>query len=292
MTDRIIAIVLSSLAASGVLASSAHGPKVERDYDPAPPAPASQSKTAAHAKSEGCMSCHTTTDSKTMHQSPGVVLGCTDCHGGDASVVFREGGDERAVLERAHVLPQYPEDWNFPDSHNPEISYTLLNRESKEFVRFVNPSDLRVANEACGACHKPIIQAAKRSLMATSAMFFGAATYANNILPFKKYLLGEAYTPEGEPSAITGPPLKNPDDAWREHGVLPVRIRCLPGSRYHRAIFFACSSAVAVTLRTCFRRPGCRTRSARSSASKNQAGPIFGNRIGVPERAVVSPCRC
>jgi hypothetical protein len=151
-----------------------------------------------------------------------VVLGCTDCHGGDASVVFHPGEDTRHVLEQAHVLPRYPGDWNFPASANPQISYTLLNREAPEFVRFVNPSDLRVAELACGACHLEIVQAAKRSLMATGAMLFGAATYANNILPFKNYILGEAYTPDGEPSAIMGPPLKDAARAQQDHGVLSV----------------------------------------------------------------------
>ncbi|MEX2366108.1 MAG: hypothetical protein WD601_05845, partial [Pseudohongiellaceae bacterium] len=155
-----------------------------------------------------------------------MILGCTDCHGGDARVVFNAGDDELEVLKRAHVLPNYPSDWHFPSSRNPEISYTLLNREAKEFVRFVNPSDLRVAEDACGACHLETVQAAKRSIMATGAMLFGAASYANNILPYKKYILGEAYTPDGEASTIVGPPIKafglDPDVAWEQLGILPV----------------------------------------------------------------------
>ena len=173
----------------------------------------------------GCMSCHTDTDSLSMHASPGVILGCTDCHGGNADVFAHEGAehsDYDHAMEEAHVLPSYPEDWNFPHSRNPEVSYALLNKEAKEFVRFVNPSDLRVAKEACGACHLEIVQAAKRSIMATGAMLFGAATYANNVLPFKNYILGEAYTPDGEPSAIKGPPLKDAAKAQKEYGVLPM----------------------------------------------------------------------
>ena len=79
----------------------------------------------------------------------------------------------------------------------PKQSYTLLNREAPEFVRFVNPSDYRVAREACGACHMELIEAAERSLMATGAMFWAAAAYNNGILPFKNYILGEAYTRDG-----------------------------------------------------------------------------------------------
>ena len=95
---------------------------------------------------------------------------------------------------RAAALPK---SWNWPSSAKPERTYTLLNRESPEFMRFINPGDLRAAREACGACHLPIIQAAERSLMATSAMLWGGAAYNNGILPYKRYILGEAYTRDG-----------------------------------------------------------------------------------------------
>jgi len=204
------------------IGSSANGPYVERLYDAIPAAPRTQSVALANEKSAGCLSCHMDTDSKSMHESPGVILGCIDCHGGNADVFFHEGEDELHVLEEAHVLPSYPSDWNFPNSANPSGSYTLLNREAKEFVRFVNPSDLRVAEDACGACHLSTVQAAKRSIMASGALFYGAASYANGILPFKKYILGEAYDEDGGANAIQGPPLANPDKAWEEHGVLPI----------------------------------------------------------------------
>ena len=59
---------------------------VERVYDEMMPAPRAQSYAAAIEKSAGCQSCHSKTDSMTMHENPGVILGCTDCHGGNASV--------------------------------------------------------------------------------------------------------------------------------------------------------------------------------------------------------------
>ncbi|MBV1876902.1 MAG: hypothetical protein KUG79_04595 [Pseudomonadales bacterium] len=215
-------IFVGLLAVSGVaLASSSHV-HVERHYDEIPPAPKSQSVAQAEQKSQGCMSCHTETDSLSMHQSEGVILGCVDCHGGNADIFFKSGMDHDQALEEAHVLPSYPEDWHFPNSANPEASYALLNREAKEFVRFVNPSDLRVAQESCGACHLEIVQAAKRSIMASGALLFGAASYANNVLPFKKYILGEAYDPDGGANAIQGPPLKDPEQAWIDKGILPI----------------------------------------------------------------------
>ena len=217
------------------LGSSANGPYVERLYDAIPAAPRTQSVALANEKSAGCLSCHMDTDSKSMHESPGVILGCIDCHGGNADVFFHEGEDELHALEEAHVLPSYPSDWNFPNSANPSGSYTLLNREAKEFVRFVNPSDLRVAEDACGACHLSTVQAAKRSIMASGALFYGAASYANGILPFKKYILGEAYDEDGGANAIQGPPLANPDKAWEEHGVLPILYLSKRGSSEMRS---------------------------------------------------------
>mgnify|MGYP003873460221 CR=1 FL=1 len=113
-------------------------------------------------------------------------------------------------MARAHILPRYPAEWDSPRSRNPERTYTLLNRESREFIRFVNPSDFRVAELACGACHQDTIEKSARSMHATGAMLWGGASYNNGILPFKNYVLGEAYTTDGQPAAIRGPEV--PDD--------------------------------------------------------------------------------
>ena len=192
-----------------------------------PAAPERQTQKDADLKSTGCVSCHTSTDKHTMHANPGVVLGCTDCHGGDVNVVkpkdaVYKGKDDAqysAAMHRAHVSPTYPKAWNYPASANPESSYTLLNRENKDFVRFINPGDLRVAREACGACHLETVQAVERSLMSTSAMLWGGASYNNGILPYKRYILGESYTPDG-----VGAKIKNPvpvNEHMIKMGILP-----------------------------------------------------------------------
>ena len=103
------------------------------------------------------------------------------------------------------MLPKYPDSWHFPSSANPNRSYALLNKESPEFIKFVNPSDYRIAREACGACHIQAIESAERSIMATGAMLWGGASYNNGILPFKNYLLGEAYTRDGKPARVVSP---------------------------------------------------------------------------------------
>ncbi len=196
---------------------------VRRTYAATPPAPERQTAQDALAKSLGCVSCHTATDHTTMHVNIGVVLGCTDCHGGDAKVVKLQtaapkDASYRVATDSAHVLPRFPKAWNFPSSANPERSYTLLNREAPEFVRFINPGDYRVARDSCGACHLSIIQAAERSLMSTSAMLWGGASYNNGILPFKRYLIGEAYTAKGEPATMVNP--VPPTPFMTEKGIL------------------------------------------------------------------------
>ncbi|MEL7184869.1 MAG: hypothetical protein AAFN50_00365 [Pseudomonadota bacterium] len=206
------------------IAGAAEGEK-PRDvtYVTHPPAPEKQTQVEADAKSVGCVSCHTDSDSKSMHQSSAVVLGCTDCHGGDPTVmspaVVAAQQAHDVARDQAHVQPMYPETWHYPSSANPKQSYALLNKESREFVRFVNPSDYRVASEACGACHQPIIDANIRSLMATGAMLWGGASYNNGILPYKNYILGEGYTPDGEAATVTGTNV-SPEDA-EKYGIRP-----------------------------------------------------------------------
>ncbi len=232
-----ITLLLIALAPAAVLASGATE-MVERTYVTAPDAPAFQSWDEANTKSEGCVSCHTDSDRKTMHASEAVVLGCTDCHGGNAGVHLPSGeslpspselaarsysASYKTAMDSAHVLPRFPD--QFPTSANPQRSYTHLMKESPEFTRFINPGDLRVAREACGACHLPIIQANERSLMANNAMFWGAGAYNNGILPQKHSMLGEAYTRDGEPAAMTN---GVPNDANMDaHGILP-KIAPLP----------------------------------------------------------------
>ncbi len=231
---RHLALILASIAFAGMLFVSqtmaADKEKaVKRDYSRviAPPAPARQSIAEMDAKSEGCLTCHVKTDAPTMHVTPAVRLGCTDCHGGDVSVrgnpeLPHDHPEYVAARDQAHVLPKYPDSWHWPSSANPERSYALLNKESPEFVKFVNPSDYRVAREACGACHIQVIEAAERSIMASGAMLWGGASYNNGILPFKNYLLGEAYTRDGKAAKITTPgdPPGTLTDRQRDRGAL------------------------------------------------------------------------
>ena len=162
--------------------------------DPADPFPlppellgvnlAGQTAQQAALKSHGCVSCHKGVGD--MHRSPNVHLGCTDCHGGDAEALTKHG---------AHVHPHEPEAW--PSSANPVRSYTLLNHESPEFVRFVNPGDLRVAHIACGGCHSSIVLQVRKSMMTHGCMLWQAALYNNGAVPHKQARFGESYSMHG-----------------------------------------------------------------------------------------------
>ncbi|HUP97991.1 MAG TPA: hypothetical protein VM073_08620, partial [Usitatibacter sp.] len=165
-----------------------------------------QTAEQALAKSHGCVQCHK--NAHDPHYRESFHLGCTDCHCGDAHARTKEA---------AQVHPRFPDAWK--SSANPVRSYALLNHESPEFIRFVNPGDLRVVREACGACHLPVIHATERSLMATSAMLWGGAAYNNGILPYKRYILGEVYTRDGQGASIANP--IKPDPFLASKGILP-----------------------------------------------------------------------
>ncbi|MGX7926829.1 hypothetical protein ACWPMX_09705 [Tsuneonella sp. HG094] len=229
--DRLLALFAALVLICGIgwqTSFAAEGEKpVKRNYPVYPAAPLTQTIEQMADKSDGCTTCHVASDAPTMHTTPAVRLGCTDCHGGDAAVVgnpelARDDPAYVAARDKAHVLPTYPASWHFPSSANPKASFALLNKEAPEFVRFVNPSDYRVAREACGACHMPVIEAAERSLMASGAMLWGGASYNNGIVPYKNYIFGEAFTRTGEPAKIESPgtPAGTVTDRQKARGAL------------------------------------------------------------------------
>ncbi|NDE02678.1 MAG: hypothetical protein EBZ91_13285, partial [Gammaproteobacteria bacterium] len=139
----LLALLAGALLVVDGARTSEESKPVARTYRDAPPAPARQTAADADAKSAGCLDCHSATDQPTMHANPGVVLGCTDCHGGDAAVRWSDGSSAgglgvgarsspsyMAARDSAHVLPRYPDAWKFPSSANPERTYALLNKES------------------------------------------------------------------------------------------------------------------------------------------------------------------
>jgi hypothetical protein len=167
-----------------------------------------QSVQDARRKSAGCIECHGGIEE--MHASPYVVLGCTDCHGGDPTPGL--------TMRKAHVAPRNPVFWQ--SSAKPSDSSVLLNHESSEFIRFVNPSDLRVADKACGLCHGDVVSHVGNSMMNHGAMLWGAALYNNGSVPFKNPRYGQAYGPNGEALRLESPIPVTPEMTLL-HGILP-----------------------------------------------------------------------
>ncbi len=166
-----------------------------------------QTKIEAHFKSTGCVVCHQNTHDP--HEKDTVNLGCIDCHGGDANATTKE---------KAHIHPRFPDAWR--SSANPVRSYTLLNHEAPEFIRFVNPGDLRIAHLTCGHCHQDEVMQSRTSMMTHGCMLWGSALYNNGAVPHKQALYGESYSMNGVPQRLqTWPPPSEYE--MKKKGVLP-----------------------------------------------------------------------
>jgi hypothetical protein len=184
-----------------------------------------QSQADVDRKNTGCVSCHVSTDEPSMHPTRTVRLACTDCHGGDITVVAQVGANPKSaeyeqLKKRAHPQPNDPALAN--TSANPPRLYTKWLRESYEYVKFVNPGDLRVAAETCGAngCHAPEVLKVKTSMMTHGGMLWGAALYNNGSFPLKNTHFGESYSSEGVPQSMHTVPPPTPEET-RLKGIVP-----------------------------------------------------------------------
>jgi hypothetical protein len=228
----LVALVALGLVASGGTRSSARAGR----QTPAQtsPTPAPTPTQAEPPKVEGCLSCHA--GSEPMHNTRDgklkddgtdrMSLACTACHGGNPFPRIDEGARGRLhrgdaefdkMMRTAHVAPKYPERWAGKDgkysSANPERTNALLAAESREFVRFVNPGDFRVAEMTCAStgCHTSEVAAARNSMMRHGAMLWGAALYNNGGFPLKDTRFGESYSPEaGTPERMIQLPRPSP----------------------------------------------------------------------------------
>ena len=160
-----------------------------------------------------------------MHATGNVRLGCTDCHGGNPDARIAAGASTSSpeynqVKQEAHPQPRDGQLAN--RSANPERAYTDWLKESPEYVRFVNPGDLRVAQETCGnaRCHAAEVRNVSTSMMASGGMLWGAALYNNGAYPHKDTRFGESYAHDGTPQSLRTTPPPSPDEI-RNKGVLP-----------------------------------------------------------------------
>ncbi len=172
-----------------------------------------------------CLACHDgITD---VH--PYFALACVDCHGGNDVVKLPPVVNirDQALLRQSHVLPLDPSMWwpnGIDDDNDGQVDEqgeffdgralnetdtpfadkrlapraqmdSEMNRDLN-YLRFLNPGDLRVADATCGSrnknaagamvCHAEIVYDVRRSIMADHAGVPAGATYGNAQLPQAK----------------------------------------------------------------------------------------------------------
>ncbi len=180
-----------------------------------------QSPEETARKSAGCVSCHGLTEAPSMHTTGTVQLGCVDCHGGNGDAMRPAGSDMRAYERAKHEAHPKPRNSAYADlSANPVRAYTDWLKEDREYIRFINPGDLRVADETCGNCHAREVRAVQTSMMTHGGMLWQAALYNNGGFPYKNARFGESYSPDGQPQRITMP-VPPSSELTRSKGILP-----------------------------------------------------------------------
>jgi hypothetical protein len=190
-----------------------------------PPALDVKEPTHREAGSRSCLACHIGHDSYSMHQ-PEQEISCADCHGGNPAAAVPAGVAEMSrtapeflrAKNAAHPTPAVPDLWK--TSGNPVASGAASIRETPDYIRFVNPGDLRAAMVSCGACHREQVQKVRTSMMTHGAMLWGAALYNNGAINRKASPFGEFYTVAGEPARVVQQPLPTTRQ-FDQQGILP-----------------------------------------------------------------------
>lgn len=173
----------------------------------------SSASAAAGAATGNCIVCHTGIE--IAHEK--FTLGCAQCHGGNP---------EATTKEEAHVLAlaEIPRDG----------TVLPLDYFDSEYLRFINPSNLRVVKSTCGqsgqglgtACHASYADDVMKSLMATTTGHLVGGAYQQGLVETRQAewgvmpvadLDGDIPIERGAlPSVIQVP---GEDDAWPENSV-------------------------------------------------------------------------
>jgi hypothetical protein len=180
-----------------------------------------ESADEAREASTGCVSCHIGLEHVNMHNEDTVVLGCANCHGGDPNIMIagaKGSAEYKAAEKKAHVEARIAS--NQVRDGRPIRAYTRWIEESPDFVRFINPGDLRIAPQTCGACHQQETRNVKTSMMTHGAMLWEAALYNNGAYPAKNARFGESYDYNGKPVRLRSFPVPTAEET-RTKGILP-----------------------------------------------------------------------
>ncbi|HYF48220.1 MAG TPA: hypothetical protein VEJ63_02370, partial [Planctomycetota bacterium] len=175
---------------------------------------------------------------------------------------------------------------------NPQQSWTAWQQESPEFVRFVNPGDLRVARYTCGECHEKEVKNVPTSMMAHGAMLWGAALYNNGAHNQKYARYGEAWTFDGKPGRLQTLPRPTIEET-RTRGVLPFldplpRYNITQSGNVLRAFERGGKIKLEPSLQDPFNEPGKPEfkLSIRSIGTQNATDPVF---LGLQKTRLFNP---
>jgi hypothetical protein len=122
-----------------------------------------------------CETCHASPKQEASHRieeaHPWSDLNCTDCHGGDGRAEEKN---------KAHV--QGPEE----NQELRTLAADQLDEIPEDYLRFLNPGDLRVAEKGCGStnpkagdggCHQDKVDTVSRSVMSTFVGHYNVPRY-------------------------------------------------------------------------------------------------------------------
>ncbi|MCZ7648707.1 MAG: hypothetical protein M5U26_26195 [Planctomycetota bacterium] len=188
------------------------------------------SKEEAHVQPRGPwyhIGHHGLTGPKHEHEGHGAEAGghgaaapaAHDAHGAEGEGHGAHGG---GAVPAAHG-GQHKSAW-------PKRVGAVWFKEDPAFVRFINPTDLRVVKYSCGECHAGYTERVSSSMMAHGAMLWNAALYNNGGNNQKWGRYGEAYFYDGKPARLNSLKM-NAEGKWevykptaeeiKTRGVLP-----------------------------------------------------------------------
>jgi len=133
----------------------------------------------------GCVSCHSGIEH--IHADLGENA-CVLCHGGNGAATEQD---------IAHV--PIPEDWkeirgeDLPPAEEgfiKDFRSDQLSRLDPAYLRFINPSDLRVVGQTCGKCHEEEARTVPTSVMATNAGHYFPSLYLSGTQDDREAIYG------------------------------------------------------------------------------------------------------
>ncbi len=124
------------------------------------------------SQGEACLSCHVG-----IEQAHGPIDAgeCTVCHGGDGTALTQEGAHVAAPADWATIrgtgLPTAPE------GYIKDMPPDMLDQIDPDYLRFINPGEIRVLDQTCETCHEGYGDQVARSVMTTNAGHYWPTRY-------------------------------------------------------------------------------------------------------------------